>query len=212
MVSARRKKSSRFLPVLCRRFGASRDGAAAIEFAVLALPFFLLLFATIEVFVAFAGEQMLNHTTDQISRDIRLGKITFDTGRQTDMDQVEFHEHFCSELVVLVTCDDAGGSRLFLDVRNVDNFSDVPIGVPRAGGSLDTSDFGFDIGGAGDIHVFRAFYKWPVLTDLIRPYLANIDNGDGIPEYYLMVSTTAFRNEPFAVRGGSGGSGGSGGT
>ena len=38
---------------LRERFLARRDGSAAIEFALLALPFFIMVFASIETFVAF---------------------------------------------------------------------------------------------------------------------------------------------------------------
>ena len=44
---------------LFRRLLRRRDGATAIEFAILAIPFFVIVFASIETFVAFMGDQLL---------------------------------------------------------------------------------------------------------------------------------------------------------
>ncbi len=39
------------------RFLARRDGATAIEISLLCLPFFMIVFASLETFIAFSGEQ-----------------------------------------------------------------------------------------------------------------------------------------------------------
>ena len=44
-----------------REFVRSRDGTAAIEFALLAIPYFLIIFAIIETFVAFTAEQVVSN-------------------------------------------------------------------------------------------------------------------------------------------------------
>jgi Flp pilus assembly protein TadG len=183
---------------LFRRLRASEDGSAAIEFALLAMPFFLLVFAIIETFVAFGSEQLLNHGVDTLGRQLRTGQITFATGGSTDLTKDEFQDLFCEQVEMLIDCDDTWGNRLFLDVRSFPDFRDIPIGIPRLNGDLDTSEFDFAPGGASTINIVRAYYKWRVFTDLIRPYITNIDTSDGsMPDYYLMVATTAFRNEAY---------------
>jgi hypothetical protein len=59
-------------------------------------------------------------------------------------------------------------------------------------GNLDPEDFDYDDGGAGDIVVVRAYYQWPLNTDLLGLGLANLGNGGR-----LIAAATAFRNEPF---------------
>lgn len=66
---------------LFRRLIGDRKGATAIEFAILALPFFIVVFASIETFIAFAGEQLLANATDTLARKIRTGEITTDIGK-----------------------------------------------------------------------------------------------------------------------------------
>ncbi len=70
---------------LLSRLRRSRDGAAALEFAILAVPFFIIIFASIETFVAFTAEQMIASATDSMARKIRTGQITFNQGKSTDM-------------------------------------------------------------------------------------------------------------------------------
>jgi Flp pilus assembly protein TadG len=166
------------------RLRRNEDGVAAIEFALLAVPFFMLLFAIV----------------DTMGRQVRTGEITFEMDRETDMTEAEFKTAFCDHIRVMLSCDD--DTRLFLDVRAFNNFNAIPRGIPRMNnaphGDLDTAGFDFKPGGAKSINMVRAYYKWPILTDLVRPYITNIRPDDGsMPSDYLIVGTSAFRNEAY---------------
>jgi len=182
-----------------QRLIRSRDGVAAIEFAILAIPFFLLVFAIIETFVAFAGEQLLANAVDTMSREIRTGQITYNMGRSTDMTQAQFQTAFCNEISIMLNCSDAD-QKLYLDVRNFSTFADMPIGIPRQGaddfGALDTTGFAYDPGGPGTYNMVRAYYHWTIIADLIRPYISN-ERPTSSDSDYLMVATTAFSNENY---------------
>ena len=198
----RRCELSRWRPARhFRRFRKSEDGVAAIEFGLLAFPFFLLVFATIEVFIAFAGEQLLANAVDTMGRKIRTGQITFNMGRTTDMTQVEFRAAFCEEISLMIQCSETDDQNLFLDVRQFASFGDVPKGIPRVSdklyADLDTTGFAYTPGGAGTINIVRAYYRWEVMTDLVRPYITNIRPEGERPTDYLMVATAAFRNEVY---------------
>jgi Flp pilus assembly protein TadG len=190
---------------LLRRFRENRDGAAALEFALLAVPFLMLIFATFETFLAFAGEQLMNNAVDDMARKIRTGEITFGQGKSTDMTESEFREVFCDEIAVLRMCSSteaATPSKLFLDVRQFVSFSDMPKDVPRITSDqysdLDTSEFAFSPGGSESKNMVRAYYKWQVMTDLVRPYISNLrPAGQVMPTQFLIVSTTAFENEKY---------------
>lgn len=44
----------------------------------------------------------------------------------------------------------------------------------------------------------RAYYRWQVITDLVRPYVTNLRSaGSSMPNDYLMVATATFRNEDY---------------
>jgi len=187
---------------IARRIVRSRDGVAAIEFAILALPFFLIVFAIIETFIAYAGEQLLQNSVDDLSRKIRTGQITFDLGRGTDKTADEFRALLCDEISIMMRCAaaDATGDaqNLYIDARSFTSFADMPTDVPISDGDLDTTGFAYDPGGPQSNNMVRAYYRWPIVTDLIRPYISNVHSGSPAETgQYLMVATTAFTNENY---------------
>lgn len=186
-----------------KRIKKSESGSTVLEFGILAIPFFMIIAATVETLVAFAGEQILVNAVDKMSRQLRTGEITFNMGRSTDLTEVEFREKFCNEINAILSCSTAitSDQKLFIDLKNVVNYSDIDVGIPKVSAAeyseLDTSGFTYSPGGSGSINVLRVYYKWDVTIDLIRPYITNIRPGAEGSEYYLMVSTTAFRNEGY---------------
>lgn len=190
---------------LLGRFRRNRDGAAALEFALLAIPFLMLIFATFETFLAFAGEQLLNNAVDTMARKIRTGEITFGQGKPTDMTESEFREAFCAEIAILHMCSGSEvttPSKLYIDVRQFASYSDMPKDVPKVStaeySDLDTSEFAFSPGGSESKNMVRAYYRWQVITDLIRPFITNIrPPGKALPTDFLIVSTSAFENEKY---------------
>ncbi|MGV2122127.1 TadE/TadG family type IV pilus assembly protein [Agrobacterium vitis] len=187
--------------LVARRLRRSREGSAAIEFAILAIPYFLIIFAILETFVAFIAEQTVNAAVDTLGRQLRTGNITYNQARSTDKTATEFRQLFCNEISFLLTCDAAEvatPNRLWLDVRTYTAFSAMPTTIATTSGSLDTSSFAFTPGGASSINMLRAFYYWPVTTDLVRPYIATIHRpGVSSNSDYLIVSTLAFQNENY---------------
>ncbi|MDK1377431.1 MULTISPECIES: pilus assembly protein [unclassified Sinorhizobium] len=186
---------------LLRRLLGDRRGATAIEFALLFLPFSVIVFASIETFVAFAGEQLLANATDTLARKIRTGEITFNQGKPTDMTKAQFRQAFCDEIAIMMTCsatEAAQPAKLHLDVRNIPDLSNFPDAVPRTGSDLDTSGFEFAPGGPRDFTMVRAYYRWEVMTDLVRPLVTKLrPAGDSMPRDYLMVATATFLNEDY---------------
>jgi len=183
-----------------RRFVHARDGTAAIEFALLAIPYFMIIFAILETFVAFMAEQVVSNAVDTLSRQIRTGQITAanTTGQQ-------FRQTFCNEISVLIACSAAElatPANLYLDVKSYPTFTAMPTTIPRASSDpysdLDTTGFTFAPGGAQTNNMVRAYYRWQVIVDLLRPYLTNIHPADGsMPSTYLIVATGAFQNENY---------------
>ena len=185
-----------------KRLGKSENGSTAMEFGILAIPFFMIIVATVETFVAFAGGQLLESAVDTMSRKLRTGEITFNRGLATDLNEAEFNVEFCNEISLLLSCDGIGTAdqKLFVDLKTVTNYSSIDASVPKVSSAnfseLDTSGFGYSPGGSGAINILRVYYKWEVTADFIRPYITNIRPSSG-SEYYLMVATTAFQNEEY---------------
>jgi Flp pilus assembly protein TadG len=83
-------------------------------------------------------------------------------------------------------------STLFVDVRVLNGFGDNSAPPPVVNSALNTSNFCFYSGAAGNIVLVRAFFKWPLLTPFLNSGLSRL--GPGVA---LISSTAAFKSEPF---------------
>lgn len=188
-----------------RALARSRDGSAAIEFAMLAIPYFVIIFAILETFIAFAAEELVSNAVDTMSRQMRTGQITFDSTRPTYKTQTQFRQAFCDEISIIIRCSNteaATPSKLYLDVQSYPTFAAIPTKIPRVSedkySDLKISEFKFTPGGSGSINMLRAYYRWSIIVDLVRPYMAGLRPvGSSMPSEYLIVSTAAFQNEQY---------------
>ena len=167
---------------LFRRLAGRTDGAAAVEFAFVSLPFLAMLFAILETAMIFFVGQMLDSATAQISRQIRTGQA-----HQAGWTSARMSQLICDNMVGVSGC----ASKLRLDVRTYDSFGAVNLGSP-----LDEDgnfqNLQFNMGATSQIVVVRAYYTWPSFFDLLQTTNNSLANGDR-----LLASVVAFRNEPF---------------
>jgi Flp pilus assembly protein TadG len=180
---------------LFRRFLTRRDGATAIEFALLALPFFIIVFASLETLLAFSAEQLFANANETMARRIRTGIIT-----ATNTDRVAYREAFCEEIKLLMPCSDTEAQtedRLFIHVESFASYADITPAVAIVEDNLDTAAFKFAPGGRKSINIVRAYYRWDIITDVVRPLLSNVTAADGSTRNYLMVATTIVQTEDY---------------
>jgi Flp pilus assembly protein TadG len=188
-----------------KRLVRSRDGAAAIEFAILSIPYFMIIFAILETFIAFAAEQLVTNAVNTLGRQIRTGQITYGLNRSTDKTKEQFRQLFCNEVNILITCsatEVTNAAKLYIDARTFTTFAAIPTTIPRmttaAYSDINPATFAFTPGGPDTINMLRAYYRWQVITDLVRPYITTIRPADGsMPSDFLIVATTAFKNEKY---------------
>ncbi|MBC8129296.1 MAG: pilus assembly protein, partial [Rhizobiaceae bacterium] len=57
------------------RFRRDRKGVAAVEFAILAIPFFVTVFAIVETSLVFLAELTLDQSVDRVARKVRTGEL-----------------------------------------------------------------------------------------------------------------------------------------
>jgi len=168
-----------------RRFAKAREGVAAVEFGLIALPFFLLTIGVAEVSLMGYAQASLNFAVSDTAREIRTGRA-----QEAGVTELEIHRELCDRTGALffVSCDN-----LFLDVQRFASFADIdPNPVPIVNGELQSDLFGYNPGLASDIVVVRAYYRWNVITPLFERFFANANGGERI-----LMSTMMFRNEPF---------------
>jgi Flp pilus assembly protein TadG len=146
-----------------------------VEFALIALPFFTLLFATFEIGFIYWANQELENAASQGARLVRTGKV-----QAGGLTQAQLKTAICGQTAVLVGCT----TRLRLDVRSAKAFSGItpPEPLDSNGVLKDDAAFSFAPGAASDFVLVSAFYNW-------KPLLK--------PSDYILRASTAAQNEPF---------------
>jgi Flp pilus assembly protein TadG len=179
-------KSGRESASLYRLFLRNKGGATAIEFVALAIPFALLVFAILESCLSFAGQQVLANATDDIARQLRTGQI-----RAAEMNQTELERRLCDQMELLAPGDCR--TNLEVDLRKFNTFAEAAnVRLQLKDGDIDTTGFAVQPGASGTINMLRVFYRWPVITDLMRSSMSNLNGGKT-----LHFASTTWQNEPF---------------
>lgn len=192
MLDATRSKIAdglrRLMPVrIARRFARQQDGAAAVEFALVAAPFLALTFAIIETaFVFFAG-QTLEATAADSARLIMTGQA-----QTSGFSKADFKTAVCARVYGLFDC--ANG--MTIDVKTYSNFSSVNNTPPVTNGTFDTSQAAYNPGGPSCIVVVTLYYQWPIYVSMFSDNLSNLNGNKR-----LLVATSVFRNEPYGPAG-----------
>jgi Flp pilus assembly protein TadG len=177
-----------------RRFARQQDGAAAVEFAIVAVPFLGLLFAILETAMVFFSGQTLEATLASSARLILTGQAQttdFKTSAPatTPWTKEEFKTAVCARLSSMFDC-----SKLYVSVDTVANFASADTSTPVADGKLtvDTNALPYNTGNPGDIVVVSIYYEWPIAVTLLNTHISNL-GGDK----RLLLATSVFRNEPY---------------
>ncbi|GGK32014.1 TadE/TadG family type IV pilus assembly protein [Salinarimonas ramus] len=182
----------RFRLGFVKRFRRDEDGATAIEFAFVAIPFFALLFAIVESAIVFWTQQVLETALHDSARRIYTGQFQNDNPGVNDPAQLEeaFRAEVCSRVVALFDCE----GTLRLDVRNFSDFSGISFGsVVTDEGEFDDDAFTFERSQAGQVVIVRAAIAYPVFTGVLDSSGSRLADGRR-----LLMASAAFRTEPFA--------------
>lgn len=179
-----------------RHYLKNREGTAAIEFAILAIPFFMLLFAILELAIVFFINSTLNHSVSEAGRQIRTGNF------QACGSQANFKKLVCNNMRGLGNCE----KRLRIDVVSGSDFGSITLTEPPEPAKKDPDDPSstddipngdWENTGANAPVVIRGLYYHKLV---LPPQLTRLENvsGTGVR---LLSSTTAFKNEPFPAPG-----------
>ena len=173
------------LPVQIRAAIRSERGAAAVEMALVAAPFFMLLFGIIEIAMIFMISATLENGMDIAARTIRTGQ--FQTGNATTA--ANFKTTICNSFGWFqADCT----AHLYMDVRTYATFAAVTQPTVVSNGTFNTAAVTFTPGGPEDIVVVRAYYQWPLIAPGFNQALQQLNGGIA-----LLQSTSVFRNEPY---------------
>lgn len=167
------------LPSRFVHFRTDENGATIVEFAMLAFPFFVLIFAIIETSLFFFANQYLETAVDDTMRLFRTGQL----GPATT-DEI-FKRELCGRINVLFDCDeirtDVQVSNRFDQLLDPDPLDDEGEFIPG----------GFAQNCARCVVQISASYKWPVYTNFPA---RNVENAS---DFTLMNVVAVSQTEPF---------------
>uniref|UniRef100_B0SYF5 TadE family protein n=1 Tax=Caulobacter sp. (strain K31) TaxID=366602 RepID=B0SYF5_CAUSK len=165
---------------LLRRFARAQDGAAAVEFAFVAIPFLVLVFAIIELGLAFLVSMTLENALMNVDRTIRTGQL-----QTTGGTAASFRTAVCRQMVWMGSS--SCQSSIILDVRSLPSFAATnALPAPKASKTC------WDPGGPRSIILVRAYYRWPLITPLLQNAVG------GAPGDRQINFAAVFANEPYS--------------
>ncbi|AXS38893.1 TadE/TadG family type IV pilus assembly protein [Breoghania sp. L-A4] len=170
-----------------RRFRRNESGSTAIEFALVAMPFLVLLAFLIEIGLVFFAGEVLDNAVAESARLIRTGQA-----QKASLDADGFKQEVMGHLPGFFSAD-----RLSIDVKTYTSFStwaETPL-IDEDDKLIE--DFSYQTGSASQIVVMRAFYRWPMAGSYFGVDFSDLADGTR-----LIASIAAFRNEPFPTASG----------
>jgi Flp pilus assembly protein TadG len=179
---------------LRKKLKKSEKGVTAVEFALIAAPFFFLIFALIEIMLIFFVQTTLEAGLASEARKIKTGQAQ---NSSTPISRSEFKTAVCDRMFGMLDCD----NRLFVMVEAFGTtVPSGPLARPWDDGVLtpgSNSDEPYATSAAGDMVIVRAYYIWPLITPGFSYALSNYSDTNMGNYNRILVATSAFRNEPF---------------
>jgi Flp pilus assembly protein TadG len=163
----------------------SRDGSSAVEFAMVAFPFFFMLFAIMEIGLIFVTDSILENATIETGRLVRTGQAA-----GSSLTASQFKTALCAKMSIFSgDCP----TRATVDVREITQFRNANPPDPLANGkNFDGSSLTYITGQPGSLMLVRVWYAQPLITPFMAQSLSKLGNGSA-----MLTATTTFRNEPY---------------
>ncbi len=165
------------------RFKGDENGVTAVEFGILAIPFFAIVGAILETSLIFLASQILDSAVNDSSRLIKTGQA-----QSANYTSTEYRAAICDGLYGMFSCDN-----LRIRVSEVASFGAATLSsvVDLTDGSWTIVE-NYDDGAGASIILVEAYYKWPTALDLLNFNLSNLADGTR-----MLSAVRVFRNEPF---------------
>ena len=165
------------------RFCGARQGATAVEFALIAPAFFAVLIALFQTAFFLFAQMALQNAADEAGRYFLTGQAQ--NGNWTASN---IQTKVCPMIQALMTC-----ANVIVVVQNASSFSAANTSTPAlySGGQPITS-FTYAPGTPGEVMVVQLVYQWSVISGPLGFVLSNLPNGAA-----EIVGASAFMVEPY---------------
>lgn len=169
------------------------SGFTAVEFAMVAMPFIMLLFGILSVCLYFFTTFTMENAVWQASRAVRTGQFQQGQGIYAGMVTMEdrktaFRNALCANTPVFIDCNKAA-----IIVQSNTTFGGIiEPKCAQNGTMINPATAGFDTGGASSVVLVTVCYPWKFGGHLPFVKLGNL--GDGA---LLIQASVTFRTEPY---------------
>lgn len=162
-----------------KRFWRHEDGGAAVEFALVVIPFLTMIWCLLQIAFFFLAQQILQSTAEYGGRQILVGNAPSSA--------TAFRTAICAKIPALLSC-----SKVLIDVQTASSFASASTSSPTltydSSGNVNNT-FQYVTGTSGSIVVVRLMYLWPMSAFFaFNPINAS-------PSSRLLMATAVFKNE-----------------
>ena len=165
-----------------RRLCRDAKGATTLEFALVAIPTFMLLFGTLEFGIMIFESSIVEGATREAARKVRTGQA------QISADAAgTFKTAFCTALFGAFDC-----TTFSFDVRNFADFPNIVLPSVTFDANGMANNVVFQPGGAGTVTTVRVIHQHVFATPLIGTLM-----GAGANNSIPITSTAVFKTEPY---------------
>ncbi len=179
------------------------SGVAAVEFAFIAGPFFLIIFSVMEIAMVFFGNTNIEYATREAARLIRTGQaqtgdfpnrpVDGDDTNDTDpITATQFKELVCKNMFLTHDCN----SKIHVQVKTFDSWADIEpddISLPITAGNYDNAlHTEFETPESCKVTIVRAFIERTLIAQIPGAGVSNLSNGN-----LLQVGSAIFQTEPY---------------
>jgi Flp pilus assembly protein TadG len=165
------------------RFRRARDGATAVEFALIAPAFLAIMIAILEVSYFLFAQQTLQTAA------VEAGRLFMTSQGPSQANLLDPNSKICTIIQPVLSC----GS-VMVDVQSYSSFSGANAGTPTLtydGQGNVTNTWSYTAGTPGQVVVVRLMYQLTTIRGPLGFVLSNLSNG-----MMLAMGVTAIRVEP----------------
>jgi Flp pilus assembly protein TadG len=180
---------------LARRFSKNESGFTAVEFAIVSVPFFLLLIGAMSVSLYFFTTSTMAAAMTSASRAILTGQFQQSTGAYSGastlaQQEAVFKSALCSKLPTYVTC-----GNIVILAQATNTFGGISRPSCATNGVITTqtaANTSFNVGGSSSVVLMTACYPWT-----FGGHLPFFNIGDLQGGAFLIQTSVIFRTEPY---------------
>jgi Flp pilus assembly protein TadG len=182
-------------PALLGRWRRDQSGFTAVEFALVAMPFIMLMFGIMSVCLYFFTNFTMENAVWAASRAVRTGQFQTGGGAYSGLVTMgdrknAFKQALCAKAPAFIDC-----TKAIVLMQSNANFGGITEPKCTNNGTMidqASADASFNVGGASSVVLVTVCYPWSFGGALPFVKLGNLQDGS-----LLVQASVAFRTEPY---------------